>query len=184
MSKPGLLEKHGIVRNAIRVDMLQFGLPFFAVFAVGIVLSAKGGGLESLWPTIWRVIREPASFFALSVERATGLILFVGGLTVMLVAQFTLWRNYAATLVIREDHQLIQHGIYRLVRHPIYLGVVIVVFGIPVYTSSLSGLLTMVALIPILLNRIRLEEGLLIEAFGDAYRKYRATTSKLIPFIH
>ena len=54
----------------------------------------------------------------------------------------------------------------------------------PVYASSLFGLLTMLVLIPILLNRIRMEERLLTEEFGDAYRTYKETTSKLIPFIY
>lgn len=184
MSKPGFLAKHGIVRNAIRADLLQFGLPFAVIFGIGVGLSARGGALDGFWRTVWGVVRQPGSLFELSGQRVVGLTFIVIGLTVMLVAQISLWRNYAATLVIREDHQLIQHGLYRWVRHPIYLGALIVVFGIPTYTSSLYGLLTMVAVIPILLNRIRLEEGLLIEAFGDAYRAYQKRTKKLIPFIY
>ncbi|NHZ72798.1 MAG: DUF1295 domain-containing protein, partial [Aquificales bacterium] len=88
-----------------------------------------------------------------------------------------------STLVIRKDHQLITHGIYRIVRHPIYLGVIMVVIGVPIYASSLLGLLIMSALIPVFLNRIRIEERLLIDEFGDTYRAYKETTSKLIPFI-
>jgi protein-S-isoprenylcysteine O-methyltransferase Ste14 len=87
-------------------------------------------------------------------------------------------------LVIREDHQLITHGIYRFTRHPVYLGVIIALIGVPVFTSSLYGLLTMSVLIPIFLNRIRMEERLLSEEFGDAHRRYKETTSKLIPFIY
>ncbi len=58
------------------------------------------------------------------------------------------------------------------------------VMGVPVYASSLFGLATMSVLIPILLNRIRLEERMLTEEFGNAYRTYQDTTSKLIPFIY
>jgi protein-S-isoprenylcysteine O-methyltransferase Ste14 len=54
----------------------------------------------------------------------------------------------------------------------------------PVFAGSLYGLLTMSALIPVLLYRIRIEERLLTEEFGDAYRSYRDATSKLIPFIY
>jgi protein-S-isoprenylcysteine O-methyltransferase Ste14 len=56
--------------------------------------------------------------------------------------------------------------------------------GMPVFAGSLHGLLTMSALIPVLLYRIRIEERLLTEEFGDAYRSYRDATSKLIPFIY
>jgi steroid 5-alpha reductase family enzyme len=180
----GFLARHGIVRNKIKADMLQFGLPFALVFGVGIAFSNREGALDGFWRTVWDVVRNPGSLLSLPGQRMAGLALIVGGLTVMVVAQIVLWRNYAATLVIRENHQLIQRGLYRWVRHPIYLGVLIVIFGIPVYGSSLAGFLVMLALIPILLNRIRLEEGLLMEEFGDSYRSYQETTKKLIPFIH
>ncbi len=102
----------------------------------------------------------------------------------MIVGQATLWRNYSSTVVIREDHQLITHGIYRFTRNPIYLGGIMVVTGLPVYVASLYGFLTSLLLIPIILNRIRLEEELLTEEFQDAYQKYKEITKKLIPFIY
>ena len=59
-----------------------------------------------------------------------------------------------------------------------------VVTGIPVYVASLYGFLSSLVLIPITLNRIRLEERLLTEEFQDAFVKYKETTRKLIPFIY
>jgi protein-S-isoprenylcysteine O-methyltransferase Ste14 len=59
-----------------------------------------------------------------------------------------------------------------------------VCIGVPVYASSLYGLLIMSALIPVVLNRIRIEERLLTDEFGDAYRTYKESTRKLIPFIY
>ncbi len=56
--------------------------------------------------------------------------------------------------------------------------------GVPVYAPSLYGLLVLSLLIPIFLNRIRMEEEMLSEEFGDAYRTYREAKSKLIPFIY
>jgi protein-S-isoprenylcysteine O-methyltransferase Ste14 len=86
--------------------------------------------------------------------------------------------------VIREDHQLITHGIYSLSRHPIYFGVLIAIMGLPVLAQSLYGFLVLSLLIPIFLNRIRMEEELLAEEFGDAYRTYKEATKKLIPFVY
>lgn len=172
MAKRGFLTRHGIVRNAIREDMLYFGLPALFVFTAGLVVSA------------WELVRHQGSLYILSVQSIVGLALIVIGLTNNLVAQVTLWRFYSSTLVIKEDHQLITHGVYRFTRHPIYLGVIMVCIGVPVYASSLYGLLTMSALIPIILNRIRMEERLLSEEFGDAHRTYKEATSKLIPFIY
>ncbi|MFQ5857013.1 MAG: methyltransferase family protein [Anaerolineae bacterium] len=183
MAKRGFLSRHGIVRNAIREDVLYFALPALLVFTAGLVFSARDGW-DGLVATIWDLFRSPRSLYLLSLSNIVGLALIVVGFTVALVAMGTLRRFHSSTLVIREGHQLITHGVYRFTRHPIYLGVIMVCIGVPVYASSLYGLLTMLALIPLFLNRIRIEERILIEEFGDAYRKYRETTSKLIPFIY
>ena len=151
--------------------MLYFAIPALLVSSAGMVVSA------------WDLVRQQGSLYVLSVQSIVGLALIVIGLTNNLVAQVTLRRSYSSTLVIREDHQLVTRGIYRFTRHPIYLGVIMAGIGIPVYASSLYGLLTMLALIPVFLNRIRIEERMLIEEFGDAYRRYREATKKLIPFI-
>ena len=152
--------------------MVYFAIPALVVFSAGMVVSA------------WDLVRHQGSLDILSVQDIVGLALIVIALINNLVAQVTLRRSYSSTLVIREDHQLVTHGVYRFVRHPIYLGVIMASIGVPVYVSSLYGLLTMSAVIPVLLNRIRMEERMLTEAFGDAYRTYRETTSKLIPFIY
>ncbi len=183
MVRRGFLSRHGIVRNAIREDVLYFAIPAVLVYFVGLAVSARDG-YDGLVAAIWNLVRQPRSLYLLSVQNIVGLALFVVGLTTALVAVGTLKRSYASTLVIREDHQLITHGIYRFTRHPVYLGVIIAVMGVPMYASSLYGFLTMSVLIPLFLNRIRIEERVLTEEFGDAYRTYRETTSKLIPFIY
>jgi len=183
----GFLKRHGIVRNAIRKDILYFALPGITVFFIELLFCARDGarnGLSGFWGTIWGLIKHPQNLFMFPVQSVVGLALFVIGLTIMLVGQITLWRNYSGTVVIRENHQLITHGIYRFTRNPMYLGLIMVVTGLPVYVASLYGFLTSLALIPIVLNRIRLEEILLSEEFQDAYQKYKETTKKLIPFIY
>ena len=173
MAKRGFLKRHRIVRNAIREDMLYFAIPALLVSVAGMGVSA------------WDLVRRQGSLHMSSVQNFVGFALIVIGLTIMLVAQIALGRSYSSTLVIRDDHQLITHGVYRFTRHPIYLGGIIgLCIGVPVYVSSLYGLLTMSALILLILNRIRMEERMLTEEFGDAYRTYKEATSKLIPFIY
>ena len=152
--------------------MLYFALPAILVFSAGNVVSA------------WDLVRRQGSLYILPVQSIVGLALVVIGLTIELVAAGTLRRFYSSTLVIREGHQLITHGVYRFARHPIYLGAFMVCIGVPLCVSSLYGLLTMSALIPLILNRIRIEERMLTDEFGDAYRTYKEATSKLIPFIY
>ncbi|NOR82730.1 MAG: DUF1295 domain-containing protein, partial [Ardenticatenales bacterium] len=156
----------------IRKDVLFFALPALLVCTAGLAFM------------VWDLVRQQGSLTILSVRGIVGLALvFIGG-TLSLVAAVTLRRVYSSTLITREDHQLITHGVYRLTRHPIYLGTIMVMMGLPVVVSSLYGLLTMSALIPLFLNRIKIEERLLTEEFGDAYRRYQEATSKLIPFIY
>ncbi len=152
--------------------MLFFALPALLVCTAGTAVM------------VWDLARHQEVPFMLSVPNIVGLALvFIGG-TFSLVAAVTLRRFYSSTLIMREDHQLITHGVYRFTRHPIYLGTIMVMMGLPVVVSSLYGLLTMSALIPLFLNRITMEEEMLTEEFGDRYQQYQEATSKLIPFIY
>ncbi len=118
------------------------------------------------------LIRHPAGIYQFTFQNIIGLALMMIGFGIMIVAQVTLGRFYSSTLIIREHHQLITHGIYHFIRHPIYLGLILISTGIPIISSSLPGLLIMFGLIPVVLMRIKLEERLLIEEFGDSYRAY------------
>ena len=182
MTKRGFQAKHGILRNAIRKDMLYFALPGIIVLCAGVAFSVSDGW-DGIFVTLWSLISQPRNLFLLSGQKILGLALVLSGFTLAFVAFFTLKRSYSSTLVIREDHKLITHGVFRFVRHPIYLGVILVCIGMPVYASSLGGLVTMSVMIPIFLVRIRLEERLLTDEFGDAYRAYKEATRKLIPFV-
>ena len=172
MAKREFLARHDIVRNAIREDLLYFAIPAVFVLFAGMGVS------------VLHLVRQQGGLYLLSIQNIVGLAFIAVGLTIELIAQFTLRRFYSSTLVIRADHQLITHGIYRFTRHPVYLGVIIAIIGVPVYASSLYGLLLMSALIPIFLIRIRIEERMLTDEFGDAYRTYKEATSKLIPLIY
>ena len=180
MPKDGFLKRQGIVRHAIREDLLFFAIPAVLVLFAGTVVSSRDGFAGLIYDSLFGYSRGN---FRFSTPNLIGFTLIVLGYTVAFIALFTLWHNYSSTLVIRENHQLITHGIYRYVRHPIYLGVLLVVFGIPVSVSSLFGFLIMVILFPIFLIRIRIEENLLLAKFGETYQKYKDTTCMLIPFL-
>jgi protein-S-isoprenylcysteine O-methyltransferase Ste14 len=182
MTKKSFPKSLGFVRNAIRDDILQFAIPGLTVFFIELLFCADG--LEGFWGTVWGLVKQPQNLSIFSVLSIIGLALFLIGFSIMIVGQVTLRHNYSGTVVIRVDHQLITHGIYRFTRNPIYLGFIMVATGLPVYAASLYGFLTSLILIPIILNRIRLEEKLLTEEFQDAYQKYKETTKKLIPFIY
>ncbi len=184
MARRGYLEKHGIVRSAIRKALFFFGLPALTVLILGLIACGRDE-YDGMVGTLVMMLLDPGAARWLPVSKIVGLALMIVGFAIAFTALFTLKRFYASTLVTRVDHRLITHGIYRFVRHPAYLGVLLIcVVALPVYSSSAWGFLILSLLIPIVLGRIRMEEGLLTEHFGDAYREYRGSTRKLIPFVY
>ena len=119
------------MRNTVKKDILLFGIPAFTVFLLGLIVSRRDG-YDGLVGTIWDLIKYPENLRLLSAWNIAGLSLFIVGLTIAIVAAWTLKRFYSSTLVTREDHQLITHGVYRFARHPLYFGVLIGIMGIPV----------------------------------------------------
>ncbi|MFC2158426.1 methyltransferase family protein [Acidobacteriota bacterium] len=162
---------NSIKRNAIRKDLLSFLLPWFFIITLGSVV------------TLWEFARGGDPELNLSLSSILGLLFIIFALPIVFLGAGTLRRSYSSTLLIREDHQLIQHGIYKHVRHPIYSGTILVFLGIPLCLASLFGFAIMALVIPLFLNRIRIEEELLTEEFGAEYERYRKTSRKLIPYL-
>ena len=173
---------HGILRHAIKKDLFLFGIPALVVLFAGLVVSGRDG-YDGLTETLWKLATGKRDPSELSAANVLGLAIFVVGMTIAFVAVFTLKRSYSSSLVIREGHRLVTHGIYAHVRHPLYFGVLVALAGVPVYARSVNGALVLAALVPLILLRIRMEEELLVGQFGDEYRAYRARTKKLIPFL-
>lgn len=183
MAKRPWHQKLRIVRSAMREDLLYFALPAIIVFIVEIDLCRRDG-FSGFWGALGSLIKHPQDLRTYPPQSVIGLVLILLGLVLLLAGQITLGTNHSSSVVIREDHQLITHGIYRFTRNPMYLGFIMITAGIPIYAASLKGFLTMLLLIPLILNRIRMEERLLTEAFGDTFLEYKKSTSKLIPFIY
>jgi protein-S-isoprenylcysteine O-methyltransferase Ste14 len=185
LSKNRFLERLGILRHTLKEDLLLFFLPWFTAYYLELFFCRNyGDGVSGIWGVIWEVIKHPQKLFSLPLQRMIGMPLFVIGLTIMIVGQITLWQNYSGFLVIKKGHQLITNGIYRFTRNPIYLGSILVFAGLPVYAASVYGFLAMLAMIPIILFRIQMEEKMLAEHFGDEYETYRRNTKRLIPFLY
>ncbi len=87
-------------------------------------------------------------------------------------------------LQIVEGQRLVKDGLYKHVRHPLYLGEILRNFGIvSIFSSGYGILLVMIGTIFLLL-RIKPEEEMLVEAFGSDYEDYKRRTKRLIPYIY
>jgi len=151
---------------------LGFVIPATLVFVIALLLTALDFIL------IQKLI------YRFGIVNAVGLALFLIGVVIRAVGKRTLGKYYSYGLRTLPDHKLIKHGIYKHIRHPISLAAIIYDAGIPLFFSSLCGFLLMLGLIPLMSYRIKIEEKMLIEKFGDEYREYMKKTKKLIPFIY
>ena len=87
-------------------------------------------------------------------------------------------------LQIVEKHQLVKDGLYKHVRHPLYLGEILRNFGFVMIFSSVYGVLFVAVGTIFLLYRIRIEEKMLVEAFGEDYKEYQRNTKRIIPYVY
>ena len=113
-----------------------------------------------------------------------GAILFLAGIILYFAARLTLGKFFSEKVRIVPEHKLITKGPYRIVRHPIYLGEILYFLSIPMIFSSLFGFFIMLALIPLLLHRIIIEENVMSSKFGQEFQEYARRTKKLIPYIY
>jgi protein-S-isoprenylcysteine O-methyltransferase Ste14 len=139
---------------------------------------------SALFVTLWDfVLIQEMAISSISVN-LVGLGLFVIGVYIRVMAVRTLDKYFLTDLTTLQNHRLVKHGVYKYIRHPAYLGTLLFSIGVPLIFSSHYGFLLMLALFPCYLYRIRLEESVLLEKFGDEYREYKKKTKKVVPFIY
>jgi len=118
------------------------------------------------------------------VVRWLGVVLYAGGGALRLWPVFVLGRRFSGLVAIQPGHRLVTDGIYGIIRHPSYLGLIVNMLGWALVFRSALGVLLAAITVPILVGRIRSEETLLQSQFGPEYDAYRARTWRLIPGLY
>jgi protein-S-isoprenylcysteine O-methyltransferase Ste14 len=111
-----------------------------------------------------------------------GAALTLVGITLAVWARVYLGRNWGMPQTLRRDHELVSSGAYQLVRHPIYAGILLALLG----TALAYGPFWFIILFgagAFFVYSTYVEERDLCARFPDAYRRYRARTKRLVPFI-
>jgi protein-S-isoprenylcysteine O-methyltransferase Ste14 len=111
--------------------------------------------------------------------------LMIVGLAVRWTAILTLGKAFSSNVAIQESQTVQRSGLYGIVRHPSYLGMLVIFLAIGVHWRNLLGLaVVMIPTTAALLYRIHVEEIALRDAFGAEYADYSKSTKRLIPGIY
>lgn len=116
--------------------------------------------------------------------RWLGVVVSTVGGALRLWPVFVLGRRFSGLVAIQPGHTLVTTGIYRIIRHPSYLGLLVGSLGWALAFRSMVGvLLAALTLVPVV-GRINAEERLLRSQFGAEYDAYRSRTSRLVPGLY
>src|SRR5688572_12438055 len=111
-----------------------------------------------------------------------GVLILAAGLFVFWRAHADLGLNWSPSLEIREKHELITRGIYGAIRHPMYASQWLLAIAQPLLLQNwIAGFLNLLVFIPFYFLRVKAEEQLMMERFGDQYRAYMQNVGAVFP---
>lgn len=161
--------QRNIVKSGDRLSIWIIFISISAGYCLSFIIGATRIGRIYHWNI----------FFVL------GSILVIIGLIIRIVSILTLNRQFTYTVSKIDNHELIEKGLYKNLRHPGYLGQLIIFTGISTALSNWLSVLCMI--IPVLsgyIYRINVEEKFMIEQMGEKYRDYQKRTKRLVPGIY
>lgn len=156
-----------------RIKRQHLAVIFLQVLSLGIVIIGPFCDNRELF-----IIKGPESI------RLTGLILYICGFSLMHFSESYLGRQFSVEVTIQEDHTLITDGLFRYIRHPRYLGIIVFAAGIALIFRSWLALILWIFIIIVLLWRISDEEKLLLQEFSETWTDYTKKTWRLLPFVY
>jgi protein-S-isoprenylcysteine O-methyltransferase Ste14 len=113
-----------------------------------------------------------------------GVVLMVIGILFRQWAIFILGHFFTFTVSVQKNHAVVDHGPYGLVRHPSYLGLLLIILGTGLALRTWGGILVLLILNGLAIGyRIHVEEKVLVSELGDDYVRYMKRTKRLIPFL-
>ncbi len=185
---------------------LVWQLLFYGWFAseilVGIVTRTKStggnvqdrGSLIILWIVIASSITacqwiseatRPNMFGGAHALKTVGVIVMIVALAIRWTAIFTLGKSFSANVAIQDSQQIVRTRLYRFIRHPSYLGLLLAFLAVGLHSRNwISFAIVLIPTTAALLYRIHVEEAALAQAFGAEYAAYSKTTKRLIPGLY
>jgi protein-S-isoprenylcysteine O-methyltransferase Ste14 len=129
--------------------------------------------------------------FSFQIFALPGLILLIVGGLIRMKARLQLKKKAGfdslvgtSKLKVVKEHHLVKDGLYKHVRHPLYLGEILRNLGFVIIFSSVYGTSIVLLASTFLFFRMDIEEKMLTNVFGQEYKEYKRRTKKLIPYIY
>jgi len=140
------------------------------------------------WYLLFRGSHLPPPFNLLIIPQ-TGATLLAAAILCVFGVSFCVWaravigRNWSGTITLKENHELIVRGPYRLVRHPIYTGLLAMVIGTWFELGHLAGMIGVILVFVSLWIKLSDEEEVMLKQFPQDYPAYRQRVKRIIPFV-
>jgi protein-S-isoprenylcysteine O-methyltransferase Ste14 len=147
-----------------------------ALAGLALIVSNLRGGGGPTW--LSRPLAPPSES-----RDALAVVLSFAGLGVAIWARTVLGRNWSAAPEVKQDHELVTGGPYKVVRHPIYSGLLLMFAGVAVLWATSGALLLMLVIAVGIHIKLGAEEALMAGEFPEAWPPYRARTRRVIPLI-
>jgi protein-S-isoprenylcysteine O-methyltransferase Ste14 len=156
-------------QRVTRQERTLLGLLFLGMFVVPIIYAA----------TDWF---DFANYVLPAWAGWLGVLILAGALFVFWRAHADLGLNWSPSLEIREKHELITRGIYGVIRHPMYASQWLWVIAQPFLLQNwIAGFLNLLVFIPFYFLRVKAEEQMMMEKFGDQYHAYMQKVGAILP---
>jgi protein-S-isoprenylcysteine O-methyltransferase Ste14 len=133
--------------------------------------------LYSIYPPFMNIIHFDFPIWL----RWWGTLFALIGVVFWIYAQTILGRYWSPQLQVQKEHKIITAGPYRVIRHPIYTAMFIWVIGLAIFTANMVFALLALLTIMVLILRVPKEEKMMLEQFGDEYKKYMQITGRFFP---
>ena len=185
------------ILDAYAISILWLGwLAYWTVAAANVKATASEQSWQSrlaysapLWLAAFLLLDRhlgPLSqrFLPSDVWIATlGVIITAAGFAFTIWARVHLGTNWSGAVTVKQSHELVRSGPYALVRHPIYTGLVLAFIGTAIAMGEWRALVAAVIAVASFCYKLGIEERVMLDTFGDAYRDYRRQVRALIPFV-
>jgi protein-S-isoprenylcysteine O-methyltransferase Ste14 len=174
-------------------------IAFLAAWVIWAIRTKTTRAKEGVWSRLSYTVLTVAAFFSMFTDSASvgwlrartfpealwvdilGVAITVTGLGLAIWARAYLGGNWSSSVTAKVGHQLIRSGPYRWVRHPIYSGMTLAMFGTALELRELRGLLAVALLYVGFKIKSRIEERTMVSEFGAEYADYSRRTGAIFP---